>query len=552
MSMNALIENTLHIISKISYSRQGYLLQLNDYGYEVLHIWGSRSDDFIKLNNLLFKLFKAGGIDTEKFAELPSVPGLLKERFAASFFIKDLIFFSERNLFVYILLFSDYPDEFKEETRNRILPVLSILSHQLKTAFEQRPDQNLNQIEKRFDSQQSKKIFDEWEDKFNLLVNTSPDLIFILDSSGKFILVNDFVKNYLDYQPDEIKGKHFLDFIVKEDTSSVNLALNRVLIDKRSAKFTVNFLTKYGQVFPVELSCNAIYSKNKFIGLLGVGKDLIDKYRYETELQKLKPKLIEVDRLLKIERARTTPQKSVVEELNRLKYDFISGISHEFRTTLASIIGFSETIVSDPDLAESMKEEFVQVIMSEGKRLAKLINYFLDTSQTDEKLVAINKIKVGLIRLVQEVIDANIDLSSYKNIIINFEHPEEEVFIEADRESLYQVINALVNNAIRFTDERGRVKVIVNNFVREVEIIISDTGIGIPEVDQPYIFQRFFKVSRRVSDIPSIGVGLVFVKQIIDLHKGLITVQSEAGSGTTFLVKLPKRSKIEKNEVNFE
>ena len=122
--MNALIENTLHIISKISYSRQGYLLQLNDYGYEVLNIWGSRSDDFIKLNNLLFKLFKAGGIDTEKFAELPSVPGLLKERFAASFFIKDLIFFSERNLFVYILLFSDYPDEFKEETRNRILPVL--------------------------------------------------------------------------------------------------------------------------------------------------------------------------------------------------------------------------------------------------------------------------------------------------------------------------------------------------------------------------------------------------------------------------------------------
>jgi len=72
----------------------------------------------------------------------------------------------------------------------------------------------------------------------------------------------------------------------------------------------------------------------------------------------------------------------------------------------------------------------------------------LDTSQTDEKLVAINKINVGLIRLVQEVIDGNIELSSYKNIIINFDHPEEEVFIEADRESLYQVINALVNNAI--------------------------------------------------------------------------------------------------------
>lgn len=550
--MYALIENTLHIISKISYSRQGYLLQLNDHGYEVLSIWGSRTDDFVKLNDLIFKLFKAGGIDTEKFIELPSVSDFLKEKFAASFFIKDLIFFSERNLYVYLLLFSDYPDEFKEDAKSRILPVLSILSHQLKTFIEQRPEQNINLTERKFDNHQNKKIFDEWEDKFNLLVNTSPDLIFILDNSGKFILINDTVKSYLDYLPDEMKGKHFLDFINKEDTSAVNLSLNKVLLDKKPGKFKVNFIAKYGQVFPVELNCNTIYNKDKIIGLLGIGKDLTDKQRYETELQKIKPQLTEVNRLLKIERARTSPQKSVVEELNRLKYDFISGISHEFRTTLASIIGFSETIVSDPDLADSMKEEFIQVIMSEGKRLAKLINYFLDTSQTDEKLVAINKTNVGLIRLIQEVVESNIDLASYKNIIINFEHPEEEVFIEADRDSLHQVINALINNAIRFTDELGRVKVIVNNFVREVEIIISDTGIGIPEADQPYIFQRFFKVSKRVSDISSAGVGLVFVKQIIDLHKGLITVQSEAGSGTTFLVKLPKRSKIEKTEVNFE
>ncbi|MCW9096658.1 MAG: ATP-binding protein, partial [Ignavibacteriaceae bacterium] len=128
-------------------------------------------------------------------------------------------------------------------------------------------------------------------------------------------------------------------------------------------------------------------------------------------------------------------------------------------------------------------------------------------------------------------------------------HPSEEIVIEADRENLYQVISALLNNAIRFTGEFGRVKIIVNNLYNEVEIIVSDTGIGIPERDQPYLFQRFFRVSRRMSEMPSIGVGLVFVKQIIDSHKGLITVQSEVGSGTTFVVKLPKRSKIEKNEV---
>jgi PAS domain S-box-containing protein len=548
--MNEIIENTLHIISKISASRQGYLLQLSDQGYSILNIWGGKQEDFTSLNDLLFKLFKAGGIDTEKVASLPSVSTFLKERFSSSFFIKDLIYFSERNQFVYILLFSDNVEEFREESKNRIIPILSILSHQVKVWIE-RSENKINPQEKEFASADGKRILDEWENRFNLLIKTSPDLIFILDGTGKIVLINEAAKSYLEYSPEEMKDKYFLDFISKEDASLINTSLNKVLSEKRPIKFKVKLLTKYGQVFPIELSCNTIQNHSKLLGLLGVGKDLSEKYRYEMELQKLKPQLTEINRLLNIERARVTPQKSVVEELNRLKYEFISGISHEFRTTLASIIGFSETIVSDPDLAESMKEEFINVIMSEGKRLAKLINYFLDTSN-DDNLIMINKTTFGLVKLVQDAININLDLALYKNIFINFEHPPEEIYIEADQDSLYQVINALLNNAVRFTDELGRVKVVVNNFVREVEILVSDTGIGIPEEDQPYIFQRFFRVSRRLSDIASVGVGLVFVKQIIDLHKGLITVQSEPGSGTTFLVKLPKRSKFEKNEVNLE
>lgn len=550
--MNELIENTLNIISKISSSRQGYVLELDDQGYSVLNIWGGKNEDFTTLNDKLFQLFKSGGMDTENVASLSSVQMFLKERYSSSFFMKDLFYISERNLFVYIILFSDNPEEFKEDSKNRILPVLSILSHQIKEWFEQQNEKGLISVGQDSILEERKKNVDEWENKFNLLIKTSPDLIFILDYSGKVILINEAAKNYFEYLPEEMKGKYFLEFINKEDSSIVNISLHKILSEKKTIKFKTNFLKKYGQLFPVELSCTTITEKKKIIGLLGVGKDLSEKFRYESELQKIKPKLTEINRLLSIERARISPQKSVVEELNRLKFDFISGISHEFRTTLASIIGFSETIVSDPDITESMKEEFIKVIMSEGKRLAKLINYFLDTSNNEASMLMINKISFDLALLIQDVIAANIELATYKNIVINFDHPQEEIFIEADRESLFQVINALLNNGIRYTDELGRVKLIVNNYITEVEIIVSDTGIGIPDEDQPYIFQRFFKASRRISDIPSVGVGLVFVKQIIDLHKGLITVQSETGSGTTFLVKLPKRSKIEKNEVKFE
>jgi len=550
--MTELIENTLNIISKITSSRQGYLLQLSEQGYSILNIWGGKNEDFTSLNDLLFQLLKAAGIDTEKIANLPSVTKFLKERYSSSFFIKDLIYFSERNLFIYILLFSDNSEEFKEDSKSRIMPVLSVLSHQIKEWFDQQNEKKLISSDQYFVPAGRKKIIDEWENKFNLLVKTSPDLIFILDYSGKIILINEAAKNNLEYSPEEMKGKYFLEFINKEDTSLVNVSFNRVLSEKKPIKFKTNLLTKYGQAFPFELSCNTISENKKTIGLLGVGKDLSEKFRYETELQKIKPKLTEINRMLNIERARTSPQKSVVEELNRLKYDFISGISHEFRTTLASIIGFSETIVSDPEITESTKEEFIKVIMSEGKRLAKLINYFLDASNDDNKMILINKTTFELVKLIQEVITTNIELATYKNIVINFEHPSEEIYMEADRDSLFQVLNALLNNALRYTDEFGRVKLIINNYISEVEIIVSDTGIGIPDEDQPYIFQRFFKASRRMSDIPSVGVGLVFVKQIIDLHKGLITVQSESGSGTTFLVKLPKRSKIEKNEVKLE
>ncbi len=402
--MNELIENTLNIISKISSSRQGYVLELDDQGYSVLNIWGGKNEDFSTLNDKLFQLFKSGGMDTENVASLSSVQMFLKERYSSSFFMKDLFYISERNLFVYIILFSDNPEEFKEDSKNRILPVLSILSHQIKEWFEQQNEKGLISVGQDSIQEERKKNVDEWENKFNLLVKTSPDLIFILDYSGKVILINEAAKNYFEYLPEEMKGKYFLEFINKEDSSIVNTSLNKILSEKKTIKFKTNFLKKYGQLFPVELSCTTITEKKKIIGLIGVGKDLSEKFRYESELQKIKPKLTEINRLLSIERARISPQKSVVEELNRLKFDFISGISHEFRTTLASIIGFSETIVSDPDITESMKEEFIKVIMSEGKRLAKLINYFLDTSNNEASMLMINKISFDLTRLIQDVI----------------------------------------------------------------------------------------------------------------------------------------------------
>ena len=271
--------------------------------------------------------------------------------------------------------------------------------------------------------------------------------------------------------------------------------------------------------------------------------------KYEDELIKLKPKLKESQRLISLERARLWQQSSLIEELDRLKSEFVSNISHEFRTPLASIIGFSETIVSDPDLPEEMKKEFNKVILNEGKRLAKLINDVLDISNIEGGKIILNKISFDLVEMLKEIVELNRESALKKRITLEFEHPKDPILLEADKEKITQLFEALINNAIKFTNEDGRVKLLVNNLYKEVEIIISDTGIGIPEKDLPYIFQKFYRVSRPGTEIPGTGIGLVFVKQMIDIHKGMISVQSEIGNGTTFVVKFLKSLKA-KTEVN--
>ena len=157
--------------------------------------------------------------------------------------------------------------------------------------------------------------------------------------------------------------------------------------------------------------------------------------------------------------------------------------------------------------------------------------------------IVINKSKVNIVNLLHKLINHGKELASEKNLIVTFDVPYEEIIIEADEERLYQALFALMENSIKFTNKGGRIKVILNNLFREVEIIITDTGMGIPEKDLPYLFQKFYRVNRPDSDIPGAGMGLVFVKQIVDLHRGLINIRSDTNKGTSVMIKLLKTNR---------
>jgi PAS domain S-box-containing protein len=386
-----------------------------------------------------------------------------------------------------------------------------------------------------------------WKNFLKELNEISGDIVFIVDNEGCFLSINSSGAELLDYTPDEIAGKHLTELLDAENINYTNAELSKLIEIRSEGSFEATFLTKYEKKVSVDLHVKTVISENRIIGLLGVGRNITIIRQLESKLKKLEPRLIEAERLITLERQRFNQHKALLDELNRLKSEFVSNISHELRTPLASIVGFSETINSDPKMPDELRSEFNSIILNEGKRLSKLINDVLDLSRIEAGVITLNKSFFDIVELVKIVSGDYKKMAEAKKILFNYDIPEEQIIIEADRERINQTLQVLLDNAVKFTKPDGRIRLIISNLYREVEIIITDTGIGIPEKDLPFIFQKFHKVNRQDSDQLSTGIGLVFVKQIVDLHKGLITIQSEPDKGTTVILKLLKNTKERKN-----
>ncbi|MFC2134149.1 PAS domain S-box protein [Bacteroidota bacterium] len=378
------------------------------------------------------------------------------------------------------------------------------------------------------------------EEKFNLLTETAADLIFILDKQGYFEKVNFNGAQALGYKPDEITGKHFLDFIDAGCKADVSEALENILSEDSVVTFETNFLDKSRNIIIFEIQARSTKSNGEISGMLSIGRDITYRKRDEDKLKELNSKLVEANRIISIERERAKHQITVLEEVNKLKSKFVSNVSHELRTPLASIVGFAETIATDTELLPEMVQEFSSIILTEGKRLAKLINDILDFSKLDVGEEELVKNEFNLILLIKGLVKSYGLQASEKGMSLTSQLPKTEIIINADKERLANALGHLLSNSIKFSNEGGRITVIVQDFDKEVEIMISDTGIGIPENSLPNLFQKFSKVDRPGAQVPGAGFGLVTVKKIIDLHKGIIQVKSEIDKGSTFLIRLPK------------
>lgn len=302
----------------------------------------------------------------------------------------------------------------------------------------------------------------------------------------------------------------------------------------------MEIVPKFGPEQLFSFILHPIVKDEKLTGIISVGTNITGNNLNKKKIEELNAKLTEAYRINSIERDRAEQQISILSELNKLKNEFISNVSHELRTPLASIIGFSETIAEDKKLTIEKVKEFNEIILTESKRLAKLINDILDFSELENEKKQLTKEPVDIIKLLKENINGFEQKYKKKNILFTSKFPESEIIIYADKNRICKAINYLITNAIKFTGINGRITVQVKEFLKEVEIVISDTGIGIPKENIPFLFDKFSKINKKGHKLPGAGFGLVTIKQIIDLHKGLIRVKSEVNKGTSFIIKLPK------------
>ncbi len=238
--------------------------------------------------------------------------------------------------------------------------------------------------------------------------------------------------------------------------------------------------------------------------------------------------------------------KRIINELNTAKIfkinrnEFLGNVTHELRTPIFTIQLSLETLLDGAIKDDSVNMDFLKRALSQTSRLRELVDDLINISrlETDMK---ISKRYFEILFFVNNIVNELSELSKNKKVKLTVESEvSEKTRAFGDEERLKQVIINLVDNAIKYTNEDGEIKIGLRKTDKDVIISISDNGVGIPKDDLPRIFERFYRVDKtRSRDMGGSGLGLSIVKHILELHKSTIKVESEEGKGTKFEFNLP-------------
>ncbi|WCK55519.1 ATP-binding protein [Aneurinibacillus sp. Ricciae_BoGa-3] len=236
---------------------------------------------------------------------------------------------------------------------------------------------------------------------------------------------------------------------------------------------------------------------------------------------------------------------TAIRRLEKMRSEFVTNVSHELKTPITSIKGFTETLLDGALEDVEISRSFLTIINEESDRLYRLISDILDLSKIEQKRMPLQLEEVDVPELIKETVRILHEEARAKNIVIYLPH-EDKIVIEGDHDRLQQIVLNLVSNAVSYTPPDGEVMIETREEGQHVVLSVQDTGIGIPPQHLPRIFERFYRVDRaRSRESGGTGLGLAIVKHLVESHHGSITVESTEGKGTTFTVTLPKHQPLQ-------
>ncbi|MGG3433305.1 ATP-binding protein [Heyndrickxia coagulans] len=226
--------------------------------------------------------------------------------------------------------------------------------------------------------------------------------------------------------------------------------------------------------------------------------------------------------------------------LEQIRSEFVANVSHELKTPVTSVKGFAETLLDGAMYDEATLREFLKIIYDESDRLHRLISDILDLSKIEQHRIPLKMEQLNVVDVITETAQTmrkRIEKKQLELVLPQKRH----VMMEADKDRLRQILLNLVTNAIAYTPDKGRIEISLIERENELDLIVSDTGIGISEKDLPRIFERFYRVDKaRSRQSGGTGLGLAIVKHLVESYHGKIRVESEEGKGSTFIVTLPR------------
>ena len=327
-----------------------------------------------------------------------------------------------------------------------------------------------------------------------------------------------------------------------------NMTEGFVLFDKNKNVFAINKMAK--KIFNCDknnLGENILYYTQNIKLLENIENVLVtnQKSTFDITIEENKTYSVHISKIQKgiFEKGSSGIIMLIIDvtserEAEKLRQEFFSNVSHELKTPITSIQGYAELLYNDFATSKEQEKEFLKIIQKESNNITNLINNILTISKLENKEVEINKSDINIKTIVDEIINSTKPMCIEQNItVIN---KCENITMLADYKKIHQLFNNLIVNAIKYNKNNGYVEINCFKDDKNINIIIKDSGIGIPLVDRNRIFERFYRVEKgRSKSLGGTGLGLSIVKHIVKYYNGKIKLKSTEGFGSEFIIKIP-------------